>query len=524
MRSIIRWRVWSAWLVAGLIATLAGCVSTKPLEAVPTLQSLSGRGAAVLRVAFDRNPETGDTETEIVSVRVDRVSAEGTHRARLVRSLHGSYFSATLGGTLEPGTYVVYGVEMIWAGEKRFHRFAEDALRFEVRPDSISVVGTVVISREGADPVYLSPQADEAAQWVGQAFPVTQKPDTRTNYSPKVSTKLPTPSDAGDELKRRAQATASWIQLPSGDFAAPGRLGTVLYRHRASSRVEAIDVGAWSTVLFVGAIKGGVVAAGEEGLLRFSADGRSGWRQLPGPARGAIRALQAFGDDRVAAMVRSGDQWRVFVTADLFGGQWRELATLFSEQSDAVQSPGSRPPAHGRNHVPPFVPFVVAVADKMLVVQFHGAYQVVDLPSGKLQSGSLESRVREVCATVDGAIAVMTRGSTSASLSLDGGASWAAMNTPVSAVLTAMRSRQTHYAIVSDSSGGQISGFNMQVSRDGGLNWTRTGAVPIRLGQAEKLWASVQNTLQIETSDGGVLESVDEGNTWVRLPQTAARN
>lgn len=517
----IRRRIGWPLLAAGLLVFLSGCVSNKPLDDVPTLQSLNGRGAAVLRVAYDRNPESGDTETEILSVRVDRVSAEGSHRARLARSAHGAFFTATLGGALEPGTYVVYGVEMVWEGEKRFHRLPEEALQFEVRPDSISVIGTLIISRDGADSVYLPPQADAAAHWVGQAFPVTEKPGVKTDYAPKVSTRLPTPRDGGAELKRRAQPTASWVQLPNGDFVAPGRLGAALYRHRTSGQHEAIDVGTWSTVLFAGALKNGLVVAGEEGLLRFSADGRTGWRQLRGPGRGAIRAVQTFADGKVAVALRSTDKWQVFVTDNILEGRWRALASFSFEKADRPRSPGTYLSTHGTDKIPTFVPHVLAVADKMVLIQFDGTYQIVDLQTGKLVAGAIEPRVREISTSMDGALAVRTRGSGDVSLSLDGGLSWEMVNTPNSAVLTAMRNRHTHYAIVTESSGGQISGFNMQVSRDGGRNWLRTGVVPVRLGQAKKLWASVENTLQIETTDGGVLESIDEGKTWTRLPDVA---
>lgn len=513
----VRGGAWVALLAAGLITTLAGCISSKPLDEVSTVQSLNGQGAAVLRIAYDRNPERGDTETNIISVRVSRVDGGGRHRARLVRSSYGTYFTSTMGGVLEPGTYSMYVVEMLWEGEKRSLRLTENDLQFEVRPNSISVVGTLVIDRGGANAVYLPPQTDAVAPWVSQAFPLAEKPGVKTDYAPNVSTKLPTPNDGGAELKRRAQATASWVQLPNGNFAAPGRLGTVLHRHRTSSKAETIDVGTWSTVLFVGGVDNGVVVAGEEGLLRFSADGRSGWRQLRGPARGAIHAIQAFGSGKVAAMVRSGDRWHVFVTGDLFSGQWQELVGFSFQSADGSRASDGSFSLHLQRQTPLVIPFVVSAPDKLGIVQFDGAYQVVDLRSGKLVTGSLGPLVREISATREGTVVVKSKGSAGLVVSADGGASWQAMNPPTAAVLTATKDYQTHYAIVSESAGGQISGFSLQGSRDGGASWARAGAVPLRLGQAERLWI-LANTLQIETSDGGVLESSDEGKTWGRLP------
>ncbi len=511
-------RAWTALLAAGLVVALSGCIRSKPLEEGATQHSLKGQGAAVLRVAYDRNPERGDTETNIIAVRVNRVSGEGRHRARLVRSAHGNYFTATLGGALEPGTYSAYVVEMLWEGQKRSLRLAEGSLLFDVRADSVSVLGTLVISRDDADVAYLPPEGDAAEQWVGQAFPLAEMSATKLDYAPKVAVKIPTPRDGGAELKKRAQATAGWVQLPNGDFMAPGRLGTVLHRHRTSSRKETIDVGAWGTVLFVGALKSGVVAAGEDGLLRFSADGRSGWRQLRGPGRGAIHAVQAFADSKVAAIVRSGDRWAVFVTDDVFGGQWRELTAFSFDASVDLQAHVAPAPAPAAPSRPRFVPIAVATPDKLGIVQYYGAYRIVDLKSGSVVANSMGSFVLEVATPADGTIAVRTRGPVSANQSVDGGASWETVQTPPSTVLAATKNRQTHYAIVSELIGGQISRFSMRVSRDGGATWTQTGTVPIRLGQAEKLWASPANTLQIETIDEGVLESLDEGKTWVRLP------
>lgn len=499
------WRVARAFAVAaGLISILTGCISTRPLDE-ETLKSLKGGGAAVLRVAYDRDPERGDGETYVLAARVHRVGKEGSPRARLVRSSDGSYFSTTLGGGLEPGSYWVYGLETMWLGTSRIHYFDYDSLLFEVRPNEISVIGTVVLSRDGAPPRFVSPQADPAGQWVNETFPAAERFNVKVNFSPNVSTAFSLPKADRDVVDRQGPPKASWVQLANGDFAAPGRLGTIVYRHRASSQISMLDIGAWSSALFVSNYKGGLVVAGEEGLLRFSADGKSGWQALRAPGRGAIHAIQPLSGGKVAAVVRSGVTWTAYVTDDLIGGQWRQLATFdFAQFPNPLWQP---------------VPFLAAAANKIGVFHFDGSHRIVDLQSGDVQSSEPSSVVKEMLTAADGTVVLRIRLAGNTEVSTDGGTVWSKVDLPASSVLVSLAGQQTIYAVAPETPGVTQSGFVVHVSRDAGKSWLRAGDAPIAFGQATKLWASSGDRLQIELRDGAVLESVDAGAHWARLPK-----
>jgi hypothetical protein len=499
-RTLLRTRM---SLVVLLLTLLTACVSTRSLEDVPSARSLEGAGAAILRVVRDSGPPASDYETHVLSARVTRVGDRGTRRARLLRSSDASYFTATLGGVLDPGRYALSSLEMSYLGREEYHYFEGNSLTFEVLPNTVTVVGSLVLRRDGSEPFYLPAETDSPS-WVEHSFPVVQKPGIQVAGAAGVATsKLPVVRASAGELKRRAWAAASWVQLETGDFAAPGRLGTVLHRRRDSSLREVIDIGSWSTSLFVQGWKGGLLVAGEEGLLRYSPDGRNAWRALKAPVPGAIHAVQPFGDGKLAALARAGDLWTVHVTDDVFAGTWRQLASFEFEQFRGAR-------------IQP-VPHAVAILDKLGVMQSDGSYRFVHLHGGHVESSEPSALIRDLSATRDGAIAVRVPAMGTIQLSTDGGATWEKLDLPASSVLFSLADRQTIYAISHEAAGPLDASFVVHVSRNAGKEWSRSGTAPIQLGQATKLWAMPTNRLQVELTDGSVLESTDAGVHWIRL-------
>lgn len=509
-----------ALLAWGLFAMLAGCVSTRPID--ETTPPPNESGVVALKVVSDGYYGAGDLTRFIVSARVRRDAAwttSGASRVRLARGRAATHSSVTLGGVVEPGVYSLVSLELT-QGQ---YSFEDDALRFEVRPGATTLLGTLIFHGRGLSLKRLPGDA-ASLDAVEQSFPtLLGNQAVKRELVLQVSSTLPDARPLTSELKKNVRLADDWFQLENGDFAAPGRLGTVLYRQQGSSRRRVIDVGDWREVLSVASLHKGLLVAGEEGLLRLSPDGGATWQALSPPARGLIRAVRSTGQDSVAAVVRTDARWAVYVTSDVFSGAWRRVAEFTFENLPAGDEQR--------------MPWAVQVPNGFGLMHMRGVYRHVDL-TGKIRESSLQfpdiptrrhldqigqmrettkGQVQSLTATRDGLLQLKKHQAVGTSVSADDGMSWSDLKLPYGTLVVALQDRRTFYAIATSPGNELVQQFATYVSHDAGASWGRSGPSPVGPGQALRFWATSEGTLQIELADGDVLQSLDAGSTWARL-------
>lgn len=513
---VFRWALPACLLFSML---LTGCISSKPLDVAKPPSSDSG--AVVLRIVSDGYHGHRDFTRFVLAARIRRDGASagsGPSRVRLVRERGATNSSVVLGGVVAPGLYYLEGLE---TGQESYP-FKEDALRFEVKAGGTSFLGTLVYYGGGEVPQHV-PLDAASRESFEQSFPaIFGTLSAKRELMLPVSSGLPDALRSVSALKRYAQASDQWAQLENGDFAAPGRLGTVLYRKQGSSRRVVLDVGDWREVLAVSAFMGGLLVAGEEGLLRFSADGGATWRAMPSPGRGMIRAVRPLTQGGVMAIVRTGDRWSAHATQDAFAGGWREVAEFSFEESRGADDPlVSRAGGTQKRDLPDPdwqpLPRVVGVANGVGLMRTDGAYRLVD-PSGQVRS-ALAGPVADLKATRDGLLSIRKWRAVGMSLSADEGMTWSDLRLLPSTLAVAFQDRRTYFAIAAASADGLRRQYATYVTRDGGETWSQSGTSPVEPGQAVRLWVTTEGALQIEVETGDVLQSVDAGARWTTLPE-----
>jgi photosystem II stability/assembly factor-like uncharacterized protein len=261
----------------------------------------------------------------------------------------------------------------------------------------------------------------------------------------------------------------------------------------------------WLEVLSVRPYRQGLLAAGEEGLLRYTSDEGKTWQTLPAPAPGLIAAAEPLSNGKVLALVRRGTQWSAHVSDDPLVGGWRQLASFEQERSINLAWQEA---------------IVLAGRDRAGVFMPNGELLVVDGSTGALERRSIGVSTSGAQILADGSLLAQGGNlSRTTYLSTDGGRQWRDLDTSrfVSAITAA--NAQTFYAVAPVDPGLFAGTYALMVSRDGAKTWKKSGEVPggnpglVRLLRVDRHDGALLAVL----AQGRVMRSTDEGATWSRV-------
>jgi hypothetical protein len=290
----------------------------------------------------------------------------------------------------------------------------------------------------------------------------------------------------------------------SGAVLAGGRMGRVLWHKPGESRWRVLQLDTWKEVLSVRPFRGGLLAAGEEGLLRYSGDEGRTWQPLTPPDQGLIAAAEPIAGGKLIALVRRDTTWTAYASDDPLAGTWRKIGSFAQQHSLNVP---------WQNAIP------LAGRDRAGIMMPNGEFYVVDGSRELIESHSTGLSTLGAEVLPDGMLLVRGAIMTATTLlSKDGGKTWADLKTSRFMQAITFADPQTAYAVGPVDPGLFAGTFALMVSHDGAKTWTKAGEVPGGLpGAARTLFYDRSDkALLAFMQDGHVLRSTDEGKTWTR--------
>jgi photosystem II stability/assembly factor-like uncharacterized protein len=504
----------AGWLRRGFVvlvlAALAGCVATP----IANDRKLTGQeGAVVIKLVVNGLSPSDPTETlSSIVIRRERPAGErevGGDVVTLVRTRAVTNSTAVFSGMVEPARYrFVHGSGV--AGNTTYTFPIGGMLSgFEVKPGEVSLLGTLLVQPTGGMRFvvgYLPPDA-ELKETFELLFPALaaqtrDKPINTLEMTPEMQRR----ADIAPRFKLMPSMMGGFTQAPDGGYYMGGRLGKVRWRAPGESAWQRGDLNTWREVLTLRPYRGGLIAGGEEGLLRHSTDKGKTWTALTPPDRGLIHTLEVMPSGKLAALVQRDGVWTVYATDDAFAGAWRKLASFDNERSINV---GWQ------------LPLPLTVGSRIGLAMPNGAIRLVDTETGAITQASTGQSLVGVQALPDGTLIAQSVVMVKTTLvSADDGKTWTDLNTSRFVVAIAFKDRQTAYAVAPIAPGVFPGEFGLMASVDGGRTWKHSGSVP---GGAASL-ANLRD-LRIDRTDGSllalmqggtVMRSTDEGKSWSR--------
>ena len=494
-----------------VLAFLAGCASGPP--PISSAQTLSGREGAVVVRLITNGVEANDPADTLSTLTLKRdvpsgvqPTAEDTAVLRRTREMTNS--TAVFSGMVAPGRYRLSHATGFFASTQYTFPLADRLGAFEVKPREVSLLGTLLVQPlPGRRFVvgYLAPET-ELINTFQSLFP---------GLAEQTRGQVPNQFEPNAELMRSASLAPAVRNLtavlngidstPDGSLLAGGKMGRVIWRKPGEERMRALQIDTWLEVLSVRAYRQGLLAAGEEGLLRYSSDEGKTWRSLPAPAAGLIAAAEPLSNGKVLALVRRGPLWSAHISDDPLAGGWKLLASFAEERSI---------------NLPFQSPFVLASRDRVGVFMPNGELLLVDGNSGALERRSIGTSLWGAQVVADGAL--LAQGgymSRTTFISTDGGRQWRDLG--VSRFVTAITAAndQTFYAIAPVDPGVFAGAYALMVSRDGAKTWKKSSDVPGgNPGEVRSLLVDRHDgALLAVLTQGRVMRSTDDGVTWTRV-------
>lgn len=493
-----------------VLAILAGCATSPP--PISRAQTLSGQEGAVVIRLITNGAEANDPTETLSSLTLKREmppgvksSAEDTAVLRRTRETTSS--TAVFSGMVAPGRYRLSHASGFFGNTTYTFPLAGMLGRFEVKPGEVSLLGTLLVQPQPGQRFlvgYLAPEA-ELANTFNTLFPA---------LAGQTRGQAPNQFERSAELTRSAALAPAFRSLTTalngvestadGSLLAGSKMGRVIWRKPGEERARALQIDTWLEVLSVRTYRQGLLAAGEEGLLRYSSDEGKTWQALPSPAVGVIAAAEPLANGKVLALVRRGTQWSAHISDDPFVGIWRQLANF--EQERSINLPWQDA-------------IVLAGRDRAGVFMPNGEFLVVDGNTGALERRSIGVSTYSAQVLADGTL--LAQGGNfvrTTFISTDGGRQWRDLETSrFVAVITAVNA-QTFYAVAPIDPGFFSGEYALMVSRDGARTWKKSGVVP---GGNPALVRSLlvdrhDGALLAVLSQGRVMRSADEGATWTR--------
>lgn len=290
-----------------------------------------------------------------------------------------------------------------------------------------------------------------------------------------------------------------------GSLLAGSKMGRVIWRKAGEKVIRKLQVDTWLEILSVRAYRNGLLVAGEEGLLRYSDNEGKTWKALVAPTPGIVAAIEPTSDGKLLALIQRGKQWSVHVSDDPMAGGWRELASF---ERILLSLRGGDPLA-------------VAGSGRVGAMMTNGEFFVVDGTTEKLERHSSGAGVAYVQWLGDGTLIARAESRRGSSVrSTDGGRHWVELNTYNDTVAVTAADAQVFYAVAPNAPGLVIGAkMALMVSRDGTKTWSQSGSVPggSPFDVRNLLFDHTDSSLLAILSDGRVMRSTDEGQTWSQL-------
>lgn len=498
-------RVFHHLVLAAALAALAAC-TTAPIA---PQQTLTGQEGAVVVKLITNSPGENDPAETLSILHLERVLAAGEKQTgrdlvTLVRTRHATYTTAVFSGMVIPGRYVIKT-----AGGNRgnvTYTFPIDAKfgSFDVVKGEVTLLGTLLIQpRMGTRFVvaYVPPEA-ELRQTFETLYPAlaaqTQGHPTHS-FLPTID--LERRAALASEVKRSASLWNGLAQTADGEFMAGSKVGKVLWRKAGETRWKELDVGSWREVLSVRPFRGGILAAGEEGLLRHSVDEGRTWKSLIPPDTGLIQLAHPLRDGSLVVFSRREGLWSTYVAEDVDSGKWRKLGEFSDTRSI---------------NVPWMRTMTVSLPDAAGVMMPNGDLHITDGKSITRTSNG-QSTI-DVNALPDGTLISQTVLMTKTTLlSKDTGKTWADLDTSRFVVAIAFKDAQTAYAVAPIAPGLLPGPLGLMTTRDGGKSWSHTGSSPGLTGAyavRQMMVDRADGSLLAFLPDNAIVRSADEGKSW----------
>lgn len=485
-------------------AVLTGCAAVP----ISTARKLTGdEGAVVLKFITNSRAESDPAETlSTITLERERAPTAASASAELftlVRTRSVTHTTAVFSGMVPPGRYTV--VNAVGGVGNTTYTFPIGSMmgKFEVKKGEVSLLGTMLVQPlEGSrfNVGYVPPDA-ELSETFEQLFPaLAEQTRGKPVNSFESTADLTRRAALGPLIKQLARPVNGLMQTDKGEFYAGGKLGKVSWRPAGERRWQHGDVGGWREVMSLRPYRGGLLAAGEEGLLRHSSDNGKTWVSLTPPDRGLILTAEPLANGKVVALVRRDEQWTAYVSDDVLAGAWRKLGSFADERSYNV--PGQKA-----------VPLVMG--HELGLMMPTGEMQVVDSNTGNVDRRSTGLSLFNARAYPDGLLvmqgAIMLRKTL---VSTDSGKTWVDLEIHRGISHVAFADRKKAYAL------GPLAGeWVLMLSLDGGRTWAKAGGTPTgaNLGEVRELVVDRADGSLLAFMQGGrVLRSSDQGKTWGR--------
>ncbi len=494
-----------------VLAILAGCATSPP--PIGSAQTLSGpEGAVVIRLITNGAEANDPTET-LSSLTLKRelppgvqASAEDTAILRRTREMTNS--TAVFSGMVAPGRYRLSHANGFFANTTYTFPLAGRLGSFEVKAREVSLPGTLLVQPQPGQRFlvgYLAPDA-ELTNTFNTLFPALAQ---------QTRGQAPNQFGPSDELTRSAALAPIMRNLTTalngiestadGSLLAGSKMGRVIWRKPGEPLARALQIDSWLEVLSVRPYRQGLLAAGEEGLLRYTSDEGKTWQTLPAPAAGMIAAAEPLANGKVLALVRRGTQWSAHLSDDPFVGNWRALATF--EQERSINMPWQNA-------------IVLAGRDRAGVFMPNGEFLVVDGSTGALERRSIGVTTSGAQLLADGTLLAQGGNLTRTTyISTDGGRQWRDLDTSRFVTAITATDAKTFFAVAPVDPGIFAGTYALMVSRDGAKTWKKSGEVPGgNAALVRSLMVDRQDgALLAVLSQGRVMRSTDEGVTWTRV-------
>lgn len=492
-------------LLLAASAVLLAC-GTAPIA---SQQTLTGQEGAVVVKLITNSPGENDPAESLSALHLERVLAPGEKQTgrdlvTLVRTRQATYTTAVFSGMVIPGRYVI---KRATGGQGNMvYTFPIDAKfgSFDVVKGEVTLLGTLLIQpRMGTRFViaYVPPE-EELQKTFETLYPaLAAQTRGRATHSFIPTADLELRAALAPEAKRLASLWNGLAQIGDGEFMAGSKLGKVLWRKAGETRWKELDVGSWREVLSVRPFRGGLLAAGEEGLLRHSVDEGRTWKALVPPDDGLIQLAQPLRDGSLVAFSRRDRVWSAYLSEDLDGGKWRKLGEFPDTQS--INVPWKRT-------------MVVSLPNSAGVMMPNGDLHMTD---GKTVTRvSTGQSTLELNALPDGTLVSQTVLMTKSTLlSTDAGKTWNDLNTSRFVVTLAFKDTKTAYAVSPISPGVFPGPLGLMTTRDGGKSWSHTGSSPGLTGPyavRQMMVDRSDGSLLAFLPDNAIVRSVDEGKNW----------
>lgn len=498
----------TAWL--GAVALLAGCVTAPPPISVE--RKLTGQEGAVVFKFITNGSTVNDPAETLSSITLKRELAPGAKETSqdatvLSRTRAVTNTTAVFSGMVAPGRYRVLHATGNMGNTIYTFPMASMLSEFEVKRGEVSLLGTLVVEPlEGSRFTvgYVPPNA-ELTETFEALFPAL----AQQTHGHVANTFAPSPELRRRELLapqvRKFTRAHNGLKVGAdGAVLAGGKMGRIIWHKPGATHWQALELETWKEVLSVRMYRGGLLAAGEEGLLRYSSDEGKTWQSLTPPDRGLIAAAEPLPNGKVIALVRRDSEWTAYASDDPMAGAWRKIGAFEQERS---------------LNVPWQTPIALTSGSGVGILMPNGVFQVVDGDRETIDRRSTGVSTFGAQVMPDGLLVVRGGTMTASTLvSADGGKTWTDLNVSRFVQAITFADPRTAYAIAPVDAGLFPGKFALMVSRDGAKTWTQAGEVPGGLPNAARglFYNRTDSSLLAFMQNGQVLRSTDEGKTWTR--------